>query len=79
MCHPAWSSDVVGPYLIGLHTVLLPGAVDITDGLSCSLNPCFWYLFLAEDLKASDRVCNMKNRLSQNGSTKVSMHSSDCN
>ena len=25
------------------------------------------------------RVCNMKNRLSQNGSTKVSMHSSDCN
>ena len=26
-----------------------------------------------------NRVCNMKNRLLQNGSTKVSMHSSDCN
>ena len=25
------------------------------------------------------RVCNMKNQLLQNGSTKVSLHSSDCN
>ena len=38
----SWSSDVMGPDLIGLHRVLLPEVVGITNGLSCSLNPCFW-------------------------------------